>query len=310
MISIIKYSIVVPCYNEEEVIEYTYKRLKEVMENIKDNYEIIFINDGSSDSTEQLISKICKKDKIIKLINFSRNFGHQTAISAGLRNASGEAIIITDADLQDPPELIYEMIEKWKEGYDVVYGKRKNRKGETRFKKITANVFYKFLNYLTNNRIPEDVGEFRLIDKKVCKAFNELSERRRFIRGLISWVGFKQIEVLYDRDERTAGETKYNLKRMITLAEDGIFSFSYKPLKLSIITGIILFVLGFLYLVFLLFNKGKDNSNKIICIICFVSGLNFIYNGITNEYIERIHETVQNRPLYIIKNKINFNKKN
>ena len=310
MISIIKYTIVVPCYNEEEVIEYTYKRLKEVMENIKDNYEIIFINDGSSDSTEQLISKICKKDKIIKLINFSRNFGHQTAISAGLRNASGEAIIITDADLQDPPELIYEMIEKWKEGYDVVYGKRKNRKGETRFKKITANVFYKFLNYLTNNRIPEDVGEFRLIDKKVCKAFNELSERRRFIRGLISWVGFKQIEVLYDRDERTAGETKYNLKRMITLAEDGIFSFSYKPLKLSIITGIILFVLGFLYLVFLLFNKGKDNSNKIICIICFVSGLNFIYNGITNEYIERIHETVQNRPLYIIKNKINFNKKN
>ena len=310
MISIIKYSIVVPCYNEEEVIEYTYKRLKEVMENIKDNYEIIFINDGSSDSTEQLISKICKKDKIIKLINFSRNFGHQTAISAGLRNASGEAIIITDADLQDPPELIYEMIEKWKEGYDVVYGKRKNRKGETRFKKITANVFYKFLNYLTNNRIPEDVGEFRLIDKKVCKAFNELSERRRFIRGLISWVGFKQIEVLYDRDERTAGETKYNLKRMITLAEDGIFSFSYKPLKLSIITGIILFVLSFLYLVFLLFNKGKDNSNKIICIICFVSGLNFIYNGITNEYIERIHETVQNRPLYIIKNKINFNKKN
>lgn len=310
MISIIKYSIVVPCYNEEEVIEYTYKRLKEVMENIKDNYEIIFVNDGSSDATEQLISKICKKDKIIKLINFSRNFGHQTAISAGLRNASGEAIIITDADLQDPPELIYEMIEKWKEGYDVVYGKRKNRKGETRFKKITANVFYKFLNYLTNNRIPEDVGEFRLIDKKVCKAFNELSERRRFIRGLISWVGFKQIEVLYDRDERTAGETKYNLKRMITLAEDGIFSFSYKPLKLSIITGIILFVLGFLYLVFLLFNKGKDNSNKIICIICFVSGLNFIYNGITNEYIERIHETVQNRPLYIIKNKINFNKKN
>ena len=310
MISIIKYSIVVPCYNEEEVIEYTYKRLKEVMENIKDNYEIIFVNDGSSDATEQLISKICKKDKIIKLINFSRNFGHQTAISAGLRNASGEAIIITDADLQDPPELIYEMIEKWKEGYDVVYGKRKNRKGETRFKKITANVFYKFLNYLTNNRIPEDVGEFRLIDKKVCKAFNELRERRRFIRGLISWVGFKQIEVLYDRDERTAGETKYNLKRMITLAEDGIFSFSYKPLKLSIITGIILFVLGFLYLVFLLFNKGKDNSNKIICIICFVSGLNFIYNGITNEYIERIHETVQNRPLYIIKNKINFNKKN
>lgn len=310
MISIIKYSIVVPCYNEEEVIEYTYKRLKEVMENIKDNYEIIFVNDGSSDATEQLISKICKKDKMIKLINFSRNFGHQTAISAGLRNASGEAIIITDADLQDPPELIYEMIEKWKEGYDVVYGKRKNRKGETRFKKITANVFYKFLNYLTNNRIPEDVGEFRLIDKKVCKAFNELSERRRFIRGLISWVGFKQIEVLYDRDERTAGETKYNLKRMITLAEDGIFSFSYKPLKLSIITGIILFVLGFLYLVFLLFNKGKDNSNKIICIICFVSGLNFIYNGITNEYIERIHETIQNRPLYIIKNKINFNKKN
>lgn len=303
-----KYSIVVPCYNEEEVINDTYKRLKEVMENIKDDYEIIFINDGSRDTTEQLISKICKKDKTIKLINFSRNFGHQTAISAGLRNANGEAIIITDADLQDPPELIYEMIEKWKEGYDVVYGKRKNRKGETRFKKITADVFYKFLNYLTNNRIPEDVGEFRLIDRKVCKAFNELSEKRRFIRGLISWVGFKQIEVLYDRDERIAGETKYNLKRMITLAEDGIFSFSYKPLKLSIITGIVLFFLGFLYFIFLLFNKNKDSSNKIMCLICFLSGLNFIYNGITNEYIERIHETVQDRPLYIIKNRVNFNR--
>lgn len=309
MTIIVKYSVVVPCYNEEEIIESTYNRLKEVLDKLKDSYEIIFVNDGSYDETEQIISKICKKDKSVKLINFSRNFGHQMAISAGLKNVKGDAIIITDADLQDPPELIYEMIEKWKEGYDVVYGKRRDRKGETFFKKTTASLFYKFLNFLTDNKIPENVGEFRLIDKRVCRVINDLNEKRRFMRGLVSWVGFKQVEVLYDREERTAGETKYNLKRMINLAEDGIFSFSYKPLKLSMITGIFLFISSFLYFVFLLLSKNKESSSKVICFISFISGLNFIYNGITNEYIERIHETTQDRPLYIIKNRVNFNKR-
>lgn len=208
-----KYSIVVPLYNEEEVILESFKRLKQVMDKTGESYELLFVNDGSQDKTEELAAKLANEHKEVKLISFSRNFGHQIAITAGMDAASGEAIVVIDADLQDPPEVILQMIEKWKEGYEVVYGQRIKRKGETFFKKFTAKLFYRILKSMTSVDIPVDTGDFRLIDRKVCDAMKSLTEKNRYVRGLVSWVGFKQCAVTYVRDERFAGETKYPLKK-------------------------------------------------------------------------------------------------
>ena len=229
----IVYSIIVPLYNEELVIDESYRRLKEVMDSIKENYEIVFVNDGSRDKTRDKAEEICENDENIKLINFSRNFGHQSAITAGMDLALGDAIIVIDADLQDPPEVILKMIEKWKEGYEVVYGKRIKREGETFFKKFTAKMFYRLLKSMTSVDIPVDTGDFRLIDRKVCDALISLPEKNRYVRGLVSWVGYKQTYVEFERQERFAGETKYPLKKMMKLAFDGITSLSYKPLVIA-----------------------------------------------------------------------------
>lgn len=305
------YSLVVPLYNEELVINESYKRLKEIMDSCKESYEIIFINDGSKDNTEKLATEICKKDSNIKLINFSRNFGHQSAITAGMELSTGSAVIIIDADLQDPPEIILQMIEKWKEGYDVVYGKRIQRHGETFFKKFTSKIYYRTLNKLTNMDIPKDTGDFRLIDRKVCNVLNSLPEKNRYVRGLISWLGFKQIGVDFIRNERFAGNTKYSISKMIKLAIDGITSFSYKPLKIASIIGMFTSIMGFIYLLVILFQKIFTNTTlqgwtSIIAINIIFDGIILLVLGIIGEYIGRIYDEAKGRPIYIIKDCLGF----
>lgn len=300
-------SVVVPLFNEELVVIESYKRLKEVMDGVKEPYEIIFVNDGSRDKTAEIVSELCDKDKNIKLIDFSRNFGHQIAITAGMDHSKGSSIVVIDGDLQDPPEIIPEMIEKWIEGYDVVYGKRIKREGETFFKKFTAGVFYRILRKLTDIEIPVDTGDFRLIDRKVCDSLKQINERNRYVRGLISWLGFKQTGVEYTRSERFAGETKYPLKKMIKFALDAITSFSFKPLKLSYYIGFGLSFGSVFYCIWLIFiklftTKPISSFGLFMSINLFVDGVLFIILGIIGEYVGRIYDETKNRPLYVVKN--------
>jgi dolichol-phosphate mannosyltransferase len=308
------YSIVIPLFNEEEVLKESYKKIKKVMDSIEENYELIFVNDGSKDNTLDIVKKLITKDKNIKFLSFSRNFGHQLAITAGMKHSTGEAVVVIDADLQDPPEIIIKMIEKWKIGYDVVYGKRVKRKGETLFKKLTAKIFYRFLDKLTDVDIPVDTGDFRLIDRKVCIALNAMPERSRYVRGLISWLGFKQTAVEFIREERFAGETKYPFKKMIKFALDAITSFSYKPLKLTIYFGVTVSFCSFIYLLIILFEKIFTINNvpgwtTIVALSLFFSGIMFCFMGIIGEYVGRIYEEVKGRPLFVIAEKGGFNYK-
>lgn len=300
----VQYSVVVPLYNEEEVINETYKRLKSIMDSTNESYEIIFVNDGSKDNTLELAREICKNDSNIKLISFSRNFGHQIAITAGMDNSCGKAVIVIDADLQDPPEVILEMIKKWKEGYEVVYGKRIKREGETFFKKFTASVFYRFLNKMTDINMPVDTGDFRLIDRKVCDALKSTPEHNRYVRGLVSWVGFKQTGVEFVRQERFAGETKYPLKKMLKLAFDAITSFSHKPLKIAAYFGSILSLISIIYLLFTLCNGLIGGT--ILSLLFLINGIILTALGVIGEYIGRIYDEVKGRPLYIISEKEGF----
>jgi len=300
-------------YNEEEVIEETYHRLKKVMDQTGESYELLFVNDGSRDRSASIIAELAKHDDNIRLIDFSRNFGHQIAVTAGLDYAQGQAIVIIDADLQDPPEVIPQMLAKWREGYEVVYGKRLKRQGETAFKKLTAYLFYRILNILTNENIPKDTGDFRLIDRKVCDAMKHLHEKNRFLRGMISWVGFNQTAVEYVRDERWAGETKYPLKKMLKFAADGIFSFTYKPLKLATYIGFLLSTTGFLYLLYVLYQRLFTTNTQsgwasIIAVNLVFNGITLIILGIIGEYVGRIYEEVKGRPLYIVKEVVGFKK--
>ncbi|MBD2871536.1 glycosyltransferase family 2 protein [Paenibacillus arenilitoris] len=302
----VKYSIIVPMFNEEEVIGFTYDRLKQVMDGTGEPYELIFVNDGSRDRTVDAVSMICEFDPNVRLIDFSRNFGHQIAISAGMDYARGAAIVVIDADLQDPPEVILRMIAKWKEGYEVVYGKRVKRKGETAFKKLSAKLFYRTLRTLTNVDIPVDTGDFRLIDRKVCDVLRGLKEKNRFIRGLVSWIGFRQTMVEYEREERYAGETKYPLKKMIAFALDGITSFSYKPLKIASYVGFALSLTSFLYLVIVVFQKLFTGSTvpgwaSIVAVNLLFNGIILMLLGLIGEYIGRIYDESKNRPLYIVR---------
>lgn len=304
------YSIIVPLYNEELVIGESYKKLKEIMETTKEKYEIIFINDGSRDKTRKMVEEICFRDESIKLINFSRNFGHQAAITAGMEKSSGKAIVVIDADLQDPPEVILEMIDKWKTGYKVVYGKRTKREGENFFKKFTAKVFYRLLKSMTTIDIPVDAGDFRLIDRKVCDDLMKLPEKNRYVRGLISWIGYSQTYVEFTRKERFAGKTKYNLKKMLNLAFDGITGFSSKPLVLANYVGSLSLSAGALILLIDLINSlvKQDsfvNLGLIIGINFIMFGLIFFAIGIMGQYIARIFDESKNRPLYILDSYIN-----
>jgi glycosyltransferase involved in cell wall biosynthesis len=302
----VRYSIIIPMYNEEAVIQETYRRLKKVMTATGEAYELLFVNDGSRDRCAEMIKEYGSWDETVKLLDFSRNFGHQIAITAGMDYAVGEAVIIIDADLQDPPELILQMIDKWKEGYEVVYAKRAKRNGETWFKKWSASLFYRVLRASTDIDIPVDTGDFRLMDRKVCQEMKRLPENNRFVRGLVSWVGFRQTAIEYERHERLAGETKYPLKRMLKLCLDGITSFSYKPLKLAGYAGGLLSGAGFLYLIYVLYlalftaatNKGWPS---LIGITLIFNGFVLVMLGIMGEYVGRIYDETKRRPLYIVR---------
>ncbi|TVX95487.1 glycosyltransferase family 2 protein [Cohnella terricola] len=304
-------SVVVPMYNEEEVIEVTYRRLKAVLDKLGETYEIVFVNDGSRDKTSDIVRSFCEADRNVKLVEFARNFGHQIAVTAGMDHSSGRTVVLIDADLQDPPELIADMVAKWREGYDVVYGKRIERKGESWFKKTTAAMFYRLLRSMTSVNIPVDTGDFRLMDRKVCDALTSMRERSRFIRGMVSWVGFKQTSVDYVRDERFAGETKYPLRKMIRLSLDAMTSFSTKPLKIAGILGFILSAVGFVYLFVVLYQRLFTDTTtqgwtSMIAISLLFHGITLSLLGVLGEYIGRIYEEAKGRPLYLVSEAVNF----
>ena len=306
-------SVVIPVFNEELVVQETYKRLKTVMDFLNEPYELIFVNDGSKDDTAIILRKLCEADFRVKLVDFSRNFGHQLASTAGMDYSSGDTVVLIDADLQDPPEIIPEMIKKWREGYDVVYGVRIKRNGETLFKKLTSKVFYRLLNCMTEVDIPLDTGDFRLIDRKVCNALKAANEKNRYIRGIISWLGFKQTGVEYVRDKRFAGESKYPLKKMLKFAFDAITSFSYKPLKLASYFGSFISVLSFLYLLVVIYLRLFTDSTitgwaSTLAVSLFFNGIILIILGIIGEYIGRIYDEVKGRPLYIVRETQNIDK--
>ncbi len=306
-------SVIIPMYNEEEVIAETYRRLTDVMRRTGDDYELIFVNDGGVDRSPAIIRELSARDESVKLIDFSRNFGHQIAVTAGMDYASGDAVIIIDADLQDPPHLILDMLDKWREGYDVVYAQRIKRNGESLFKKGSAALFYRILRASTDVPIPVDTGDFRLIDRKVCDEMNRLGERNPFVRGLVSWTGFRQTSIEYERDERLAGETKYPLKKMIKLCLDGLTSFSHKPLKMAGYAGGVMSAIGFVYMLYVLGMALFTDSTirgwaSTICLMLIFNGFTLLMLGVIGEYIGRIYDEVKGRPLYIVRETRNMQK--
>ncbi|MGV8172336.1 MAG: glycosyltransferase family 2 protein [Candidatus Woesearchaeota archaeon] len=299
--------IIIPIYNEQECIPMLMKRLFSLRKKIhsKADVNFMFINDGSKDKSLMLLSKYADKNNFVKIINFSRNFGHQLAVTAGIDYADADYVVIIDADLQDPPEVVYDMYMKAKEGYDIVYGQRIKRKGETVFKKATATLFYRFINKMCDIEIPLDTGDFRLISRKVVNTLRSMREKHRFIRGMVPWSGFKSYPFRYHRDERFAGETKYPLKKMIRLAKDAIFSFSDKPLKVATYFGSVVIVLGSLSLLFLLYLRFfttyyVSGITAVIALLMILSGVQIMIMGVMGEYIGRIFEESKRRPLYIV----------
>jgi polyisoprenyl-phosphate glycosyltransferase len=306
-------SIIVPCFNEEEVINESYRRIKSAITHLQLSCEIIFVNDGSTDSTEQLLTEISMGDENVKIISFSRNFGHQKAVTAGLNHCGSDLAVIIDADLQDPPELIPEMIETMvATNAQVVYCVRKSRKGEGFFKKQSAKFFYRILNFLSEVKLPVDTGDFRLLDKSIIREFNKLNEKGKYIRGLVAWVGFKQVPFYYERDSRFAGETKYPFSKMLKLATTSMLYFSTKPLKMA--TG-----LGFISVVFSLglavwsilgkffgYTHADSGWTSLFVLIIFFGGVQLLTIGIVGAYIGNLFDEIKNRPEYIIQ-KQNFN---
>jgi polyisoprenyl-phosphate glycosyltransferase len=305
-------SLVVPCFNEEEVISETFKRLNSFCKELRGlDVEIIFIDDGSKDKTRELLKKYAAEDGRIKVICFTRNFGHQIAVTAGIDAAVGDAVVLIDADLQDPPEVIHQMIDKWKDGYDVVYGTRSDRPGESAFKLATARGFYRLLNKLSDVPIPLDTGDFRLMSRAVVDILQAMPERDRFIRGMVSWIGFKQTALQYKRAERFAGHSKYPLRKMLRFATDGILSFSTKPLQMSVGVGIIsaaIALMGIAYALFLrIFTSiWVEGWTALMIATLFIGGVQLVCIGILGEYIGRIYNEIKNRPLYVVQEYIGF----
>jgi glycosyltransferase involved in cell wall biosynthesis len=300
-----KLSLVVPVYNEEAVIEELRSRLLPVLEAIGP-FEVFCVNDGSTDRSGEMLDALSATDERFKALHFSRNFGHQAAVTAGLHAASGDCAVIIDADLQDPPELIGQLVEKWQQGFDVVYAKRRERAGDGRLKRVTAFLFYRTLRKLTEVEIPPDAGDFCLLDRMVVDVLNSMPERNRFVRGLRAWVGFRQVAVEFDRAERFAGETKYPFRRMIGLAFDGVFSLSKAPLRLAIYFGFMSSGLSFLLGIFFLFEKLFGTFHTVrgwastIVVVLFLGGVQLICIGAIGEFIGRTYDEVKHRPLYII----------
>jgi glycosyltransferase involved in cell wall biosynthesis len=307
-----RYSIVAPIYNEEGNIQKLYDRVSQVMDSTGESWELVTVNDGSRDKSFELLSALSQKDPRIKVVNFARNFGHQLAVTAGLHNTSGDAMVVIDADLQDPPELILDMIERWKAGYHVVYAVRQERKGESWFKLFTAKLFYRLIYRITDVDIPLDTGDFRLMDRKVVDALNSMPEHNRFIRGLTSWIGFKQTGITYVREAREWGETKYPLKKMVRFAMDAVTGFSYFPLQVMVyvsfvlgalailaipIIAILRLILGFQFL-------GGQVTNIIVLLLVGAFQLFFLF--ILGQYVARIYDETRGRPLYIVAEKVGF----
>jgi dolichol-phosphate mannosyltransferase len=299
------YSIVAPVFNEEETLPHFYERLISVMDGVGEPFELLFVNDGSSDKSYETLRKLNKLDPRVRVVNFSRNFGHQIAISAGLDYARGQAVIIIDSDLQDPPEVIPELIARWKAGAEVVYAQRVTRQGETRFKLLTATLFYRLIRRITSVEIPRDTGDFRLLDRRVVDALITMREHHRFMRGLSIWVGFRQEAVPYTRHERFAGKTKYPLTKMIRFSMDAITSFSHVPLQLATSFGFILAGISLLGIVIAailrIFTGAIVGQASTLILVLFLGGIQLIFLGIIGEYLGRIYDEVRARPLYIVR---------
>ena len=299
------FSIVAPVYNEEALIAEFCRRVVAALEPLGEPFEVILVNDGSRDRSPEIMREIHARDPRIKVLNFSRNFGHQIAITAGTDYARGQAVVVIDSDLQDPPEVIPEMIARWREGYQLIYGVRSEREGETAFKLATASLFYRLIRKITNVDIPLDTGDFRLMDRKVVDALKSMREHHRFMRGLSVWVGFRQTGVEYKRDARKAGETKYPLRKMLKFAMDGITAFSYLPLQLATYFGFTiagLSVLGIIAVILLRVITGSELAGQATTLVAvlFIGGVQLIFLGIIGEYLGRIYDEVKRRPLYIV----------
>jgi len=309
-----RYSIVVPVFNEQAVLPVLLRRLDLMMGALDGVTETIFVDDGSSDCSAIILRAKAKDDPRYRFIGLSRNFGHQAAITAGMDAASGDAVIVMDADLQDPPEVVGQMIEKWQEGYEVVYGRRLSREGDSPFKKWTASLFYKLLGRLSSVDIPRDAGDFRLIDRKVLEAFCAMPEQERFVRGMFAWLGFRQTEVAFHRLPRLAGETKYPLFKMLRLAANGVIGFSDAPLRLAIWGGFAVSAFAAIYAMYVGVEWLAGDRSLVagwastIIIVSFLSGINMIMTGIMGLYVGRIYAEVKRRPLYVVSEKTGFDR--
>lgn len=298
-------SVVIPCYNEEDVLPLTIQSLTESLNSWVSDYEIIFVDDGSKDRTWSIILEACERDNRIKGVQLSRNFGHQYGLTCGLYHSSGEFVAILDADLQDPPDLIRPMVEKLKEGFDVVYGKRRKREGEGWLKRFTAYVFYRVIKKISGLEIPEDTGDFRVVTRRALDAFLNMPERHRFVRGMFAWIGFRQVGYLYDRPRRAAGQTKYPILKSLILALDAIVSFSRVPLRLATFLGFGFALFSGVYLVIVIalffFGINFPGYTSLMASILLLGGVQLICLGILGEYVGRIFEQTQSRPLFIVK---------
>ena len=297
------YSVIVPVYNEKESLPVLYERMVKVMDQTGEPWELILVDDGSSDGSSEIMRSLSEKDNRVRVIFFARNFGHQIAVTAGMDHALGDATVVIDADLQDPPEVILELIEKWKEGYQVVYAVRIDREGETWFKTKTASLFYRLIYKITDVKIPLDTGDFRLLDRKVLNVMNSMKEKHRFLRGMSAWAGYKQIGVPYHRAKRYAGTTKYPFKKMVKLAWNAITGFSYVPLQIAMILGFIVALISILLIIVVVILRlsGNELVGQATTLITtlFLGGVQLICLGIIGEYLGRIYDEVKNRPLYI-----------
>jgi len=299
-------SVVIPCYNEQEVIETTYRRLVAALQPVDMHVELIFVDDGSRDATADKLRQIQRQDDQVRVVLLARNFGHQMAVTAGIDQSTGDAVVLIDADLQDPPEVIPAMVERWREGHDVVYGRRTEREGETAFKLATAKLFYRLINQLSETPIPADTGDFRLMDRQVVEALRQMPEQSRFLRGMVSWVGFRQTALLYKRDRRFAGTSKYPFRKMLKFATDGVLSFSLKPLKLATMLGLsslLLALVGFAATIILALTASALSALALgaVSALALFSGTQLVCLGILGEYVGRIYRQTQGRPLYLIR---------
>jgi glycosyltransferase involved in cell wall biosynthesis len=303
----VTYSIAIPVYNEYEILDELYKRVRQVMESLGKSWELILVDDGSTDGSTEKILELADMDERVKPVVFARNFGHQIAITAGIDHSQGEAVVIMDADLQDPPEVIPELVQRWEEGFEVVYAIRAEREGETWFKRVTASIFYRLIYRITDVKIPLDTGDFRLLDRQAVNTLNTMRERHRFPRGMAAWIGFHQIGVPYKRASRLAGVTKYPFRKMLRLALDAVTSFSYFPLQLASYLGFFCAGISALAIpvVIVLRLTGSQTflgQASVLIAVLFLGGVQLISLGIVGEYLGRIYDEVKNRPLYITRN--------